>query len=285
MTTTIMRDSVIGDKWILDTSTANPTQMLPSVGDGLISTGPVRLAFCEWLFTARKPRGRENDPSAVGKFSTMALYTPYSNMQILYDEYYRVLGAGFPEYYVPEVQGYPALESPFHDQASKLQYSGFTPGLIYCNHTSKFKPQVVDANRNPIVDPAKVYPGVWAILVLNAYGFGKNPPQPKKGCAFGLQAVMVIGDDKPLAGGGIDPREAFKMAIVKPPVIAPGALVGLAPGQPAGPVPVGGLRPPVATPGAPAGFRQGVPPPPPRPVPPPPLNYSTDEEVDLSSIL
>lgn len=285
MTTTIMRDSKIGDKWIQETSAANPTQMLPSVGEGLISTGPVRLAFCEWLFNPRKPRGREADPTAVGKFSTMALYTPYTDMQIFYNEYYGVLGSQFPEYYVPEMQAYPGLESPFHDQATKLQYSGFTPGLIYCNHTSKFKPQVVDANRNPIVDPAKVYPGVWAILVLNAYGYGKNPPQPKKGCAFGLQAVMIIGDDQPLAGGGIDPREAFKMAVVKPPVIAPGALVGLVPHQPPGPVPVGGLRPPVGSPAAPgAPFRQGVPPPP-RPVAPPPLSVSADEEVDISSLL
>lgn len=260
-TTTLMRDSIVGDNWLRQICEANPTALLPGEGE-LISTGPVRLAFCETLFTPRTPQG---NPTGQPKYSCMALYTPFSNMQILYNEYYRVLGRDMPEYYVPEVQGYPSLESPFHDQAKKLQYNGFTPGLTYINHMTKFKPKIVDSTpaRNPITDPAKVYPGVWALLVVNAYTYGKNPPQPKKGCSFGLQAVMIIGDDKPLAGGGVDPSVVFASAAVKPPAINPAGLVGLAPG-----VPPGAPRPtgiPQSAPGV--GF---VPPPPGRaPVGPP----------------
>jgi hypothetical protein len=279
MDSTIMKDSKVGDAWIKEVCAANPTQILQGVGEHLISTGPCRLAFCDPLFNARKPRGREADPSAVGKFSTMALYTPFTDMNVFYSEYYRILGAQFPEYYVAELRGYPALQSPFHDQAEKPQYAGFTPKLIYVNHTSKFKPQIVDSNKNPITDPAKVYPGVWAILIINGYGYGKNPPQPKKGCAFGLQAVMIIGDDQPLAGGGVDPREAFRMAVVKPPVISAAALAGLVPPPPgngAGPLP------PMGAPAHGGGF-QGVPPPPPPLAAP--IGLVTTDEEDMSSLL
>jgi hypothetical protein len=245
MTTTIMRNSIIGDQWIRDACAANPTAVLPGEGN-MITTGPCRLAFTDTLFNARTPSGNSQ---GTPKYGVMALYTPFTDWNVFYAEYYRVLSKDMPEYYVPEVQGYPNLEMPFHDQSKKLQYAGFTPGLKYINHTSKFKPKIVDSSpaKNPITDPSRVYPGVWALLVVNAYTYGKNPPQPKKGCAFGLQAVMILENDQPLAGGGVDPSVVFAGAKVKPPAINPAGLVGLAPGMP----PVGMPIPPMSSMGAP----------------------------------
>ena len=254
---TLMTNSQVGDRWIREVCANNPTVMLPGE-NRMISSGPVRLAFTDTLFEPKAPQ-----QGGTPKFSVCALYTPLSDLTTYYAEYYRICGEMFPDYYNPHINGYTGLENPFHDGATKAhKFEGFTPGCTYINHTSKFKPAIVDASiaRNPVVDKAKVYPGVWGILVVNAYGYGKSPPQPKKGVSFGLQAVMVIGDDMNLSGGGIDPRQAFQGVNVKPPMINPAVLAGVVPPPPAGSAPAPGrpYAPPV-----PGGF---VPPPPPNPL-------------------
>jgi hypothetical protein len=285
---TLMTNSVVGDAWIREVCAANPVSMLPGEGR-LISSGPVRLAFCETLFEPKAPTG---NPGATPKYSVCALYSPFSDLSLYYSEYYRVCGEMFPDYYNPNLNppGYSGLENPFHDCAQKAhKFEGFTPGLMYINHTSKFKPSIVDASpqKNLINDKAKVYPGVWAILVVNAYGYGKSPPQPKKGVSYGLQAVMIIGNDQNLSGGGIDPREAFKGAVVKPPTVNPAALAGIVP-PPAGAAPYAppmtGMAPGWQAPRAPSsGF---TPPPPPNPL------YSgmarttpAEDAYDISSLM
>lgn len=262
---TLMTNSIVGDKWVREVCQNNPTVMLPGE-NRLISSGPVRLAFCDTLWEPKAPSGQ---PNGTPKYSVCGLYSPFADMNVYYSEYYRICAEMFADHYNPHLQppGYSGLENPFHDCAQKAhKFEGFTPGLLYVNHTSKFKPSIVDATpaKNIITDKAKVYPGVWAILVVNAYGYGKSPPQPKKGVSFGLQAVMIIGDDQNLAGGGIDPREAFKHANVRPPAINPASLAGLAPPPPPGAAPG---RP--YTPGVAPGYVAGggyAPPPPPNPL-------------------
>ncbi len=263
---TLMTNSSVGDKWIREVCQANPTVMLPGEGR-FISSGPVRLAFCDTLWEPKAPNGQ---PGGTPKYSVCALYTPFSDMTQYYAEYYRICAEMFADHYNPHLNppGYSGLENPFHDCAQKAhKFEGFTPGCFYVNHTSKFKPAIVDATaaRNPITDRAKVYPGCWAILVVNAYGYGKSPPQPKKGVSFGLQAVMIIGDDQNLSGGGVDPRTVFAGANVRPPMVNPAALAGIVPPPPAG-APQGspqGYRPP-QPPMAPGGSFS--PPPPPNPL-------------------
>lgn len=272
---TLMTDSIVGDQWITEACRSNPTAMLPGEGR-LITSGPVRLAFTEPLF---EPRAPSNNPGGTPKYSVCALYTPFSDLTVYYAEYYRICSEMFPDYYNPTMNGYAGLENPFHDCVTKShKFQGYTAGLTYVNHTSKFKPGIVDAMKNTITDPSKVYPGVWAILVVNGYGYGKSPPQPKKGVAFGVQAVMVIGDDQNLSGGGIDPREAFKGVNIRPPMINPASLAGIAPPPPpmAGPPSTPGRAPP--SPFAPPG-------------PPNPLHAAmqgnvpaVDDPFDVSSI-
>lgn len=275
MTTTVMNHSKVGDAWIREACLANPVQFINDANGNPtqnISSGPVRLAFCDPLTTPRVP---QNNPQGKPKYGTMALYTPFTDFSIFYAEYYRLCAAVFPEYYVAQYQQYSGLHSPFNDQANKLKYHGFTPGLTYMNHTSNFKTQIVDVNSNPIVDPARIYPGVWAILALNAYAYGKSPPQPKKGVAFGLQGVMIIGDDEMLAGGGIDPRVAFQGVNVKPPAVAPGALMNMAGGQGQPPQPGAMQPPPGAPPGAGVGAAPGF------QMPPPPRGTGDDDLAAL----
>lgn len=271
----VMKDSMVGDEWIKATSLANPIRMIidekTGKPNGNILSGPVRLAFCDPLFEAKAPSN-----GGTAKFGTMALYTPFSILDAYYAEYYRVCAEAFASYYLPDGNGggsYRGLENPFHDQADKaIKYSGFTPGLTYINHTSKYQPQIVNLQGNIITDRNKVYPGVWAILAVNAYSYGVNPPQPKKGVAFGLQQVMIIADDTKLAGGAPDPRVTFAGVNIRPPTVSPQAAFGQAP-PPGAPPPSNPLNAPPRMYAPPLGA-----------LPPPPPATAPDDE-DLSQFV
>lgn len=256
MSTTIMRDSSIGDDWIKRACDMNPSQPVldPTTGQptGNILTGPVRLAFCD-LFKPGKPMNQGEE----GKYGTQILFPPYTDFSHLYNAYYEVAGRVFPDYYDRQSGQYHGIHSPFRDQAEKTKLGGYTPGLVFMTVTSRYKPPVVDLRMNPIVDENRVYPGVWAIISVNAYDFGKNPPQPKRGVNFGLQSVMIIADDDKFGGGAPDPKAQFGGVNVQPPQGQPGAAFGLpGGGAPAAPMLPGQApayrQPTMAPPGTPA---------------------------------
>ena len=75
------------------------------------------------------------------------------------------------------------------------------------NATSKFKPAVVDAQRQPIEDESQIIPGSYAVAVINAYSYDFKG----KGVAYGLQAIQLLGGGSRFAGGGggVDVNEVF----------------------------------------------------------------------------
>jgi hypothetical protein len=233
-----MRDSIVGDAWIQQTAANVPIQRVIGADGqptGDILTGPVRLCF-ENLFELPPATATMQNP----KFGTTVLFSPYADFTILYEEYYKVCGAMFAANYDAASGQYYGLHSPFRQQAEKLKFGGFTPGLIFTACTSKFKPPVVDIRGNPIVDRSKVYAGVWAICGINAYGY--NDPR-KKGVAFGLQSVMIIGDDTRLSGGPADTKTMYQGVNVSAPIVRPDI---------AGMMPAGATPPPPGMPGMPA---------------------------------
>lgn len=250
MTSTIVRDSIVGDAWIQQTAAAVPIQCVIDAETGQptgdILTGPVRLAF-DTLFTLPQPSADNENP----KYGSGMLFTPLADFTPFYEAYNAICAAEFASHFDVATGQYLGLHSPFRDQGEKVKFGGFTPGSVFMSSSSKFKPPVVDAQGNPIVDPAKVYPGVWAICAVNGYAY-KNPK--KKGVSFGLQSVMIIGDDTKFGGGAPDPNKTFggvKGAITAP-TIAPGAVANV----PAGP----GAPPSVGMPPAPAGGTYAAPP-------------------------
>ena len=286
-----MKDSIVGDQWLYQCATNVHVQRIinPDTGQptGDILTGPVRLTFPH-IFEPQKTKPGENP----GKFGACLLFTPWADFTIMREEVFKLYAAVFADKYNPATQQYYGLHDPFHDQAEKsAQYAGFTPGLQYISVSTKFKPQVVDARGNPIVDPAKVYPGVWAICSINAYTFKDK----KSGVSFGLQSVMLIGDDTKLGGGAPDPAKTYGgvMGAIAPPPVQAGAMAGMPPSAPPAappahmpPPPAGGTyaAPPGAPP-APAGYNmpgQPVPPAPPAVDPrgPAPQGYGSWAEYD-----
>lgn len=207
MTTTIMRDSIVGDNWIYDSCAAVPVQWVygeDGQPTGDILTGPVRLAF-DNLFTLPQATATMQNP----KYGASLLFPPCADMSIFEDAAWDVMCKDFADYYDQQSGQFYGLHSPFRDQAEKVKFGGFTPGSIFMTCTSKFQPPVVDLRYNPIVDQSKVYAGVWAICAVNPYSY-KDPR--KKGVGFGLQSVMIIGDDTRFGGGAPDPTKVMAAA-------------------------------------------------------------------------
>lgn len=222
MTTTVMRNSRVGDAWIQEMARLNPTQWV--VGADGQRNGNItlfaRLAWTDALFTAKA--GVKNPaPGAALKYYTTLLLTPWTDMTILWEEYNRICAADFQQFFNGQ---YYAVDNPIRPCAEKPNMGGYTPGLFFTNVSSNFKPPIVDAGGNPIVDPQRVYPGVWAIAAVNAYASGKG--QPKKGPRFGLQTIMIVGDDENLGGAAPDPQQMFRGVKVQPPAVQPGQQFG-----------------------------------------------------------
>lgn len=204
MTTTLVRDSIVGDAWITQTANNVPIQkVIDSKGNetGDILTGPVRLAF-DTLFELPQPTATVPNP----KYGSALLFTPLANLELLRQVYNSLCQKDFPDQYDANTQSYPKVHSPFRNQDEKVKFNGFTPGCFFISCSSKYKPPVVDLHKNPILDSSKVYPGVWAICAINAYSY--NSPH-KKGIGFGLQSVMIIADDTKFGGTAPDPNETF----------------------------------------------------------------------------
>lgn len=70
-------------------------------------------------------------------------------------------------------------------------------GCYVINVSSKVKPVVVDAFRNPITDPAEVYSGCYGRAAINFYGYARNG---KKGISAGLLSIQKLSDGEPLGG-------------------------------------------------------------------------------------
>lgn len=243
MTTTLVKDSIVGDAWITQTSQNVPVQKVldPETGNetGDLLTGPVRLAF-DTLFDLPPATSEVPNP----KYASALLFTPFTDMTLFKDAFNKICQKDFPEYYNETTGQYHGIHSPFRYQDEKLKFAGFTPGCFFMSCSSKFKPPVVDVHKNPIIDRSKVYAGVWAICAVNPYSY-KSPK--KKGVGFGLQSVMIIGDDSKFAGSAPDPNVTFaatKGAIQAPAVSA---------------VQVGGAAPNPVMPRPPAGGTHAAP--------------------------
>ena len=273
MTTTVMKDSIIGDNWIYDACMTNPVQrVLEADGSwtGNILSGPVRLA---WIALLKQEKKMKSDANSAENFHVTMLFPPWADLSIFEEEYHRIAQREFPSYpYNEHTGGYTGLRPLFTDCAVKAnQYEGYTPGLMFAAASSQYKPSLVNGQQLPIVDANKVYPGVWGIVAVNMYAGGKNFPQ--KGPMLGLQSVMLIGDDKNLGGGAAaDPKKMFSGVSVKPPITSPSASFARAQNGPQGQA--GGVgtfqrsTPPAPPP--PAGAGRSTPPAPGRPAPPPP---------------
>ena len=210
-----MRDSAKSAEWVAKVVAANPiTKIMNAQGqwDGNIRTCPVRLNFFNnSLHTAVVGKNDDGTPRQTGTFEIQLLFPPAAGQQVqdtLMPVVLDKMRAVFPGNFGPDGRPF-GLHSPLRMQDEKQNFAGFTPGGFFIRATTQYKPPIVDTANNPIVDTSRAYPGVWALVSINLFDYGVRPPRPKKGVSFGLQAVMLIADDTPLTGGGVDTRTQF----------------------------------------------------------------------------
>lgn len=205
MPVSVPKDSRMSLDWLTRACAQNPVSKImdPVTGEftGNYSTGPVRLSFPH-LFEKHAVQAGQRET-----FNTAVLWPPGVDYSAINNAVNDCAIGAFKQNMTPQGFVWYGLKSPFHDQAEKaLKYKGYTPSAVNFGSSSEFKPRVVDPNMNDIITTERVYPGVWAIVAVNAYSFNNV----SKGVSLGLQSVMIIADDENIGGGGAtDPRQAF----------------------------------------------------------------------------
>ena len=71
---------------------------------------------------------------------------------------------------------------------------------------AQYKPGVVDANLQPVLDPRNIYSGVYGRVGFDVYPYS-NPN--KKGVGFGLSNVQILRDGEPLGAAPMSAEEDF----------------------------------------------------------------------------
>lgn len=174
------------------------------------------------LFQARK--ANPGDPNAKAKFSVSMIFrvaeTPESkargekvvSIKPLKDAVATVLLAKLGAGWAAEIQkrkgdGAPVYHVPFRDGNSteKKDSEGYGPGTVFIGANSDYKPGVVDANKNEILNPHDVYPGCYARAQVQPHWYDVNG---NKGVSFWIENVQKIRDGEPL-GGGVSAQDAF----------------------------------------------------------------------------
>jgi hypothetical protein len=111
--------------------------------------------------------------------------------------------------------------------------------LYMCNTKAgqEWPPQVVDGNKQLVLDRGLVYAGCVVAAGINVY----TRPQPARpgevgqGVGVGLKAIMKQGDGEPLGGDTVDTDTMFSGVQAQAPVAGaamPGGMPAAAPGQP-----------------------------------------------------
>lgn len=171
-------------------------------------TPEARLAYLN-LFEP-KHFMRNGKPMGEAKFSLMMLF-PKGDVDDLKAGALKAARAEWPGVKASDVRW------PFKDgdkEADRLIAKGkteaqveFMRGLILVKAASKYAPEVVDANRKPIVSKDAVYSGVYGHVagVFNAY----EQDDGEKGVGLYFDKVLISRKGDRIAGGGRSAADVF----------------------------------------------------------------------------
>lgn len=107
----------------------------------------------------------------------------------------------------------PLLAVPIYDGDGTRPSDGMPFGpeckghwVFTASAKADYPPEVVDSNRNPIINQSEVYSGIYAYVNVSffPYAFGG-----KKGIGCGLGPVMKLRDGESLSGSSVSAAQAF----------------------------------------------------------------------------
>lgn len=172
-----------------------------------VVTGEVRLSYCN-VFTARAPLSG-GDP----KFSATILIpkSDTATLQRIQSAIEAATQNGISKKW--NGQRPPVIPNPLHDGDGVRPSDGAEFGpeckghwVITASANQDRPPQVVDAQRNPIINQAMVYSGVYAHVYINFYPYFAAG---KKGIGCGLNAIQKTRDGEALGGVAKDANDVF----------------------------------------------------------------------------
>ena len=217
-----------------------------------MTVGPVTLAFPH-LFQPQKPRDSNNEP----KYNAVAILTRAQYDQLLPLMMFSASAFRNGESNRADFKWgmKPCSNEP--ERYPVAAQRGMYFMTVSCSQ--EFKPRVVDANRQDIIDPGVVRDGTQAYISVNFYDYNKAG---NIGVAAGLGPVMIVGDGEVLnTGGGVSVDAAFAGVQVQQPMGPGGAPMQQPPmQQPQAPQPPAQQQPPMQQPQAPQQQPPGYPP-------------------------
>ena len=201
----------------------------------------VRFSYCN-LF---QPKAPFNNPQGEPKYSVTVL-VPKTNTAakaVIDAAIAQAIDAGVPSKWNGVRPPQPAICVHDGDGPRPSDGSAFGEECKGCwvfTASTKNPPFVVDEYVQNIIDPTKVYSGMWGNVNVNFFPYNNAG---KKGIGCGLNGVQKTRDGEPL-NGQITAQEAFK-PVAAPPTAAPAAAPAVNPitGQPYTPagIPVSGI--------------------------------------------
>lgn len=162
----------------------------------VINTPPFRATF-PYLFQPREKEGKKPSYEVVALFPKGADLTPLKNaIQKAATEYF---GATLP----------PKMHNPLqpcNPDENGGYHPGEGPGMYKCRISGQFPPDIIDRNRQKILDKGQIYAGVWLIASLAVKGYG--PIEGKRGVTLYLEHILKVKDDERLLGLSAEQRFA-----------------------------------------------------------------------------
>lgn len=103
-----------------------------------------------------------------------------------------------------------SFKTPLRDGDTErdLDKSPEYKGHWFINASSKNKPDVVDAQLNPILEKKEVYGGMFGRASINFYAYNFNG---NKGIGAGLNNIQKLADGEPLGGAGSRAADDFEV--------------------------------------------------------------------------
>ena len=182
-----------------------------------VTINDVRFSYCN-LF---QPKAPFNNPQGEPKYSVTVL-VPKTNTAakaVIDNAISQAIDAGVSSKWNGVRPPQPAICVHDGDGPRPSDGSAFGEECKGCwvfTASTKQPPFVVDEYVQNIIDPTKVYSGMWGNVNVTFFAYNNAG---KKGIGCGLNGVQKIRDDEAL-GGQITAQEAFK-PVGTPPAAAP----------------------------------------------------------------
>lgn len=89
------------------------------------------------------------------------------------------------------------IRTPLRDGDKERPDDPTYRGCYFMNASSTFKPEVVDENRNEILDSSELYSGIYGRASVNFFAYNHTG---NRGIGCGLQNLQKLADGEPLGG-------------------------------------------------------------------------------------